>query len=69
MNIPTPLKRFGKVSLTALLPLTLSFGAVAAGHIALFEKFTTVGCGPCALLAPQTDSLLDMRLGDVVEIA
>ena len=69
MNIPTPLKRFGKVSLTALLPLTLSFGAVAAGHIALFEKFTNVGCGPCALLAPQTDSLLDMRLGDVVEIA
>lgn len=39
-----------------------------ARHMVLHEKFTNVGCGPCARFAPASDSLLNMRLGDVVAI-
>lgn len=56
------------VALVSMATL-LSPSANARKHIVLFEKFTNVGCQPCAVFAPMADSLLDARLGDVVEIA
>lgn len=39
-----------------------------ADRLVLFEEFTNSGCGPCAKFAPGVDSLLIVRLGDVVSI-
>lgn len=51
------------------LPCIISTMTFAAErHLVLFEKFTNVGCQPCAVFAPPADSLLDARLGDVVEV-
>lgn len=43
-------------------------GTATAKHLVLHEKFTNTGCGPCARYAPASDSLLNMRLGEVVPI-
>lgn len=53
--------------------LTLSLlvagsATMSAKHLVLHEKFTNTGCGPCARYAPASDSLLNMRLGEVVPI-
>lgn len=37
-------------------------------RLVLLEEFTNTGCGPCARFAPILDSLLFVRLGDVVSI-
>lgn len=62
-----------KKSLLYIIPLTLSALAsmpqqAQARHLVLHEKFTNTGCGPCARFAPASDSLLNMRLGEVVPI-
>lgn len=56
------------ILLIALLGALSSLTTIAERHLVLFEKFTNVGCVPCAVFAPPADSLLDARLGDVVEI-
>lgn len=43
-------------------------GTASARHLVLYEKFTNVGCGPCARFAVPSDSMLTMRLGDVVAV-
>lgn len=48
--------------------LTASFAVSDAKHLVLHEKFTNTGCGPCARFAPASDSLLYMRLGEVIPI-
>lgn len=52
----------------ALAALLATSGLVEAKHMVLHEKFTNTGCGPCARYAPASDSLLNMRLGEVVPI-
>lgn len=47
--------------------LTVSSPA-AAKHRVLYEKFTNRGCGPCARFAPASDSLINVRLGEIVPI-
>lgn len=41
---------------------------VAAKHRVLYEKFTNRGCNPCARFAPASDSLINVRLGELVPI-
>lgn len=62
-----------KKNLLPLLPVIAIFAATAhhtvcAKHLVLHEKFTNTGCNPCARFAPADDSLLNMRMGDVVAI-
>lgn len=62
-----------KKSLLIFLP-ALALGtmvlteSMSAKHLVLHEKFTNTGCAPCARFAPASDSLLNMRLGDVVAL-
>ena len=52
-----------------LLPVALLCSLPALSrHKVLYEKFTNTGCNPCARFAPHSDSLVNMRLGDVVAI-
>lgn len=52
-----------------LIPAALLFSFPALSrHKVLYEKFTNTGCNPCARFAPHSDSLVNMRLGDVVAI-
>lgn len=37
-------------------------------RLVLLEEVTNWGCGPCAALAPKLDSMLNVRLGDVVAL-
>lgn len=53
---------------TALAAMSAVPGLAEAKHMVLHEKFTNTGCGPCARYAPASDSLLNMRLGEVVPI-
>lgn len=52
----------------ALSLLVAGSAAMSAKHLVLHEKFTNTGCGPCARYAPSSDSLLNVRLGEVVPI-
>lgn len=52
----------------ALAGLLATPGHAEAKHLVLHEKFTNTGCSPCARYAPASDSLLNMRLGEVVPI-
>ena len=52
----------------ALGLLVAGSATMSAKHLVLHEKFTNTGCGPCARYAPASDSLLNVRLGDVVPI-
>ena len=58
--------------LTMILVLTtILLGNVCniqAKRLVLFEQFTNTACGPCAKFSPSCDSLLMVRLGDVVSI-
>lgn len=62
-----------KKQLLFFLP-ALALGAAAltqtlsAKHVVLYEKFTNNGCGPCARFAPASDSLVNIRLGDMVAL-
>ncbi len=40
----------------------------SAKRLVLFEQFTNTGCAPCARFSPSCDSMLMVRLGDVVAI-
>ena len=52
-----------------ILPASLLCSLPAMSrHKVLYEKFTNTGCNPCARFAPHSDSLVNMRLGDVVAI-
>lgn len=42
--------------------------AGSARRTVLLEEVTNWGCGPCANLAPKLDSMLDVRLGEVVAL-
>lgn len=39
-----------------------------SSKLVLLEEFSNTGCGPCAIVSPLLDSLLMLRLGDVVSI-
>lgn len=62
-----------KIRLLYFTPLLLSgllaaSSPIAAKHRVLYEKFTNRGCGPCARFAPASDSLINVRLGEIVPI-
>lgn len=50
-----------------IIALACSFGS-KADRLVLFEEFTNSGCAPCARFSPGADSLLIVRLGEVVAI-
>lgn len=63
------MKKSGIFAGASLALLLLASGAISnAKHIVLYEKFTNTGCGPCARFAPGSDSLINMRLGELVSV-
>lgn len=63
------MKKSQLIFLTGLALGSIAFtGSVSAKHLVLHEKFTNTGCAPCARFAPASDSLLNMRLSDVVAV-
>lgn len=68
MNYPKTKTKMQTRVIVTLLLLPIYMAVSGTRHTVLFEKFTNVGCAPCAIFAPQADSLLDVRFGEVVEI-
>ena len=58
--------RLNKLAI-GFIALASIFGS-KADRLVLFEEFTNSGCSPCARFAPGADSLLIVRLGEVVSI-
>ena len=60
-----------KTAMIILVLTTMLLGNVwniQSKRLVLFEQFTNTACGPCAKFTPSCDSLLMVRLGDVVSI-
>lgn len=63
------MKKTSILAAASVALLLLGSGAVSnAKHMVLYEKFTNTGCGPCARFAPGSDSLINMRLGEMVSV-
>ncbi len=61
------MKRITITTIIVLVSLMEMLGQ-STKRLVLLEEFTNTGCAPCARFAPTLDSLLMVRLGDVVSV-
>lgn len=59
-----------KITITSIIVLIsiMEMLGQSTKRLVLLEEFTNTGCAPCARFAPTLDSLLMVRLGDVISV-
>ena len=62
------MRRIKYLTLLGAAGLAATVFPAEAKRMVFYEKFTNTGCNQCAKFAPASDSLVNMRIGDVVSM-